>query len=406
MIKAVLLDLDDTLITTHTSAIYSAYLSELGVFSAKLADPQVFVDQMLQTFYHILDEYNPTKTLETRFFDHFSQMVQHPREAMIDHFNEFYLKCYPALKSFVGPRPETPALLQMLFDGGYQVVVATNPGLPMMATGQRMAWGEVFQPDYRFETVTSLETMHFGKPHAEYYAEIAAGLGVKPSEAIMVGDSWDDDMIGAAAAGLHTYWVTENGDPPPDETVRLDGCGSYSQFTELTHDGWLQTLDEQDESIDSLLALLAAHPAVFDTMAGTHDENTICRCPKSKEWSARDIICHLRDHEAWDQERLQTVVEEDDPFLTSNLDPWANYETYCGVTFSEALNEFAEARRQTIEYLRSLSAEDWQSPARDSVFGPTSLEELVRFMVKHDRIHLCQLPDTLKKVAGKAAARS
>jgi HAD superfamily hydrolase (TIGR01549 family) len=406
MIKAVLLDLDDTLISTHTDEVLKAYLSDLGAFSAKLADPQAFVNNLVQTYNYALNEYDPTRTLDTRFFDRFAQVTKLPRKALVDHFNTYYLRCYPAIKSFITPRPETPELLRTLFDGGYRVVVATNPALPMVATRQRMAWGNVPQSDYTFEAVTTLETMHFGKPQAEYFAEIATGLGIKPCEAIMVGDSWEDDIIGAAAAGLHTYWVNETGDLPPDDSVYLDGCGSYSEFVKLIGDGWLQTLDVRETTIDSLLALLAAHPATFDTMAGSHAENIITCCPKSKEWSARDIICHLRDHEAWDQDRMRRVIEEDDPFLSSNLDPWANYESYCGVTFSEALIAFAEARGQTIAYLKSLPAEDWQRPARDSVFGPTSLEELVRFMLKHDRIHLYQFPDTLKKAVKKEAAHA
>lgn len=46
------------------------------------------------------------------------------------------------------------------------------------------------------------------KPRPEIFAAALDALGVSPAEAIHVGDSLDADVLGAAAAGLRTVWIT------------------------------------------------------------------------------------------------------------------------------------------------------------------------------------------------------
>lgn len=392
MIKAVLLDLDDTLILTDTDNFFPAYLKRLGAYAADFDDPRRFVNRIMGTFVETLGEDDPTRPLFDRLMEKLAADGGHERAALEDLFTAFYRDAYQALNGWIQPRPESRRLLDFLFTQRKRVVVATNPGLPEAAIHHRMRWGDVAPEDYPFDLVTTLETMHFGKPRPEYYAEIAWRLAVEPHEAVMVGNDWDADIVPAGAVGLHTYWITQDGEAPPDGDVMLAGWGTYSDFVAWVLSGALDELPERgDEHPPALLHRLAASPAAIDALRRPHPREVLECCPGEDEWSARDIVCHLRDHEAEEQARLARVLHEENPFLSANLNPWSEGETYQRVSFEMAFQVFVERRSRTVGWLRSLPVEAWSEPARDAIFGPSRFGELVAFIAEHDRTHLEQM---------------
>lgn len=59
------------------------------------------------------------------------------------------------------------------------------------------------------------------KPNPEFFARLVSAAGVEPEDIVYVGDSLDDDIRPAAAAGLRTVWLNRLGAPVPDE-LRCD----------------------------------------------------------------------------------------------------------------------------------------------------------------------------------------
>jgi hypothetical protein len=53
------------------------------------------------------------------------------------------------------------------------------------------------------------------------------------------------------------------------------------------------------------------------------------------------------------------------------------------------------ARVQTVELLRGLK-DEWKRKARHAIFGPTDLQELVKFMAEHDKLHIRQIRSTVE----------
>jgi 2-haloalkanoic acid dehalogenase type II len=66
----------------------------------------------------------------------------------------------------------------------------------------------------RFEAVLSSEAARAYKPHPSAFLRLLERLGVSPSEALFVGDSLFDDILGARRVGMRTVWVNRNGLPP------------------------------------------------------------------------------------------------------------------------------------------------------------------------------------------------
>jgi len=54
------------------------------------------------------------------------------------------------------------------------------------------------------------------KPSPRLYSDALAALGLAAGEALAVGDSWEEDVAGAAAAGLAAVWLNPEGRPSPE----------------------------------------------------------------------------------------------------------------------------------------------------------------------------------------------
>lgn len=396
MIKAALLDLDDTLIQSDTDNFFNSYLKLLTVHLADYIPPEKVVPLLMGSFEQTLHEFDPTRPLYDRLMDRFSAAVNHELPVLEPLFDEFYNGAYTTLSDRIEHKPSAPRLLDTLFNRGYTVVVATNPGLPEVAIHHRMRWGGIAPEDYDFDLITTLETMHFGKPDADYYAEIVLRLGIEPHEAIMVGNDWHADLVGADKAGLYTYWITNGEASPPNGGMQVTGTGSLSAFVAQVEAGWLKSLPCKKPSRSTRMHQLAAYPGALDALSHPYSAAVLECMPGEGEWSARDIACHLRDHETQVRDHLDRVLAEDNPFLSANNSPWEYTQDYDKVSFDEAFGAFVERRGEMLNWLRTLPEDAWKERARDAIFGPTCFEEIVGFLTDHDRTHYQQMQNALE----------
>lgn len=70
---------------------------------------------------------------------------------------------------------------------------------------------------YVFATQSELTRDRPQKPDAVVFRGVLEALGARAEEAVMVGNSWDNDILGANASGLHALWLTN-----PVVSCRLD----------------------------------------------------------------------------------------------------------------------------------------------------------------------------------------
>ncbi len=59
-----------------------------------------------------------------------------------------------------------------------------------------------------FDTLAISHDVGLRKPRPEIFEAALAGLGVRPDEALHVGDNLAADIVGAASLGIRTVWVT------------------------------------------------------------------------------------------------------------------------------------------------------------------------------------------------------
>lgn len=207
MIKAILFDLDGTLLGVDMDHFLRHYLDRLSRHCARLMDPQQFVICLLASTQAMIINDNLSLTNQQVFMTDFFKRLPCPPEQVLPLIDGFYNDVFPQLREHVRPIPEIPSVIATARELGFKLVLATNPLFPAIAINHRIRWAGL--DPARFELVTSYENMHFCKPNPHYYHEIVAFLGLAPMECLMIGNDVDDDINAAASAGLKTMLVDD-----------------------------------------------------------------------------------------------------------------------------------------------------------------------------------------------------
>ncbi len=97
------------------------------------------------------------------------------------------------------------------------------PGLALITNGAadaQRAKIERFELEPYFDVVVVEGEFGIGKPDASVFCHALATLGSPATAALMVGDNFECDVLGALGAGLDAVWIERDGRPPPAESPR------------------------------------------------------------------------------------------------------------------------------------------------------------------------------------------
>lgn len=227
MLKAVLFDLDGTLLPIDTGAFMEEYLKEIAAAVAPVTEPNRFLEGLLSSTRAMLVDRNPELTNEQVFWAHFRPLFKDCMEELEPVIEDFYATKFSRLKRAVSTSPHARRAVQAAVDRDMRIVLATNPVFPEIAIRERMDWAGV--GDLPWELVTSYEEMHFCKPHPEYYREIAERLQLQPRECLVVGNDATEDLA-AAVTGMYTCLATDCLIEPENKGYRADWTGTLAEL--------------------------------------------------------------------------------------------------------------------------------------------------------------------------------
>jgi FMN phosphatase YigB (HAD superfamily) len=238
--KAILFDLDDTLLGNTMETFVLAYFQALTRHMARLVPPDRLIAELMRATEVMQANDGDAPTNEETFAAVFYPAVGYEQDELEPIFDQFYAQEFPKLRSLTRSFPEARTLVEWAFARGLQVVIATNPLFPRTAIEQRLAWAGVPASEFDYALVTSYEVMHATKAHPAYYREILARISRQPGECLMVGDDWERDIAPAISTGIPAYWIVRAGEtlPPlsPSETREdslLVGQGTLADLLEL-----------------------------------------------------------------------------------------------------------------------------------------------------------------------------
>ncbi len=221
--RAILFDLDGTLLDIDLGAFLRRYFAALGSV-AERHFPGAGVMPAVIASTEAMQLPHPGRTNRQVFNQDFVARTGVDMDEHWDVFERFYVEDFPALGD--GGRPAKGALraVDTARAVGVEVVVATQPIFPRRAIEARLAWAGL--ENEGLEILTTYENMHACKPQPEYFREAAAMVGCSPSECLMVGDDRFLDMP-AADTGMRTFYVG------PDTAVHADWHGDLDDLADL-----------------------------------------------------------------------------------------------------------------------------------------------------------------------------
>ncbi len=385
MIKAILLDLDNTLIRNPDRAFATEYLRLCDHFFYERWKIDHFSQLIISAVRAMASGNNPRQTNAEAQLNLLHEKTHLPKNILHEGLADFFVEQYPILQHCTGKIIGASKLVHYLLKTDYALVIATNPLYPLEAIQQRLRWAGVPDNPDDYAFVTHSDNTHFTKPHPSYYAEILARVGIEPDEAIMIGDSLKNDIVPADALGLHSFQIDTD-----DEYTLV------KLVEKLDQTDWLSTLHSKPLS-PAMIPI--QYNGNIGAMFGLLDQVRAgfwLQHPDPNEWSIMQVLCHLRDSERDHQlPRLQKILMEDNPFLANPNTPPGPNTTPCDNDGYRVAHQFADARQQTIEFLENVDIDNWYRPARHSIFGNTTLLEMAHFTAQHDRLHLNQLCQTI-----------
>ncbi|MBE2222941.1 MAG: HAD family hydrolase [Anaerolineae bacterium] len=242
MLKAVLFDLDDTLLGNHMDTFIPRYFALLGQYAEAYLPRDKFFKALKVAMQMMMANTDALLTNRDVFWQSFNELTGLDAEEMELFFDAFYRNEFLALESVVTRRETAVSLISLCQQKGCKVVIATNPMFPLPAVEARLRWAGLPVTEFDFDLVTSYENMHATKPHPAYYEEILARIEVAPDEVLMVGDDWENDVEPAAAVGCFTYWLPMNGETVPPDTSLVTKYGTLVELYDLIDSCWLTEL--------------------------------------------------------------------------------------------------------------------------------------------------------------------
>jgi putative hydrolase of the HAD superfamily len=122
------------------------------------------------------------------------------------------------------PYPDVEPALRELRAGGIKLVIASNWDCSLPD------WLEPLGLLELVDAVVTSADVGAAKPDPALFRHALEQAGAPPAQAVHVGDSLDNDVAGARAAGIRPLLLVRHGEPPPD----VESLRSLAELPSLT----------------------------------------------------------------------------------------------------------------------------------------------------------------------------
>lgn len=222
-LRAVIFDLDDTLFDDATCT--HAGLAEL----ARLHGITHWTPQAMFTRHaEIIDDISP-RLFSGQITGHTARVLRYSRLlaewGVPDPDGEAATHAYRA--AYVGAWTLIDGAAEILHDlrgRGFKIGILTNYVQEVQLEKLR-----VLRLLDAVDAILCIEDLPAPKPDARAYRTACALLDVAPAEAVMIGDSWTNDVEGAMKAGLRAIWFDRQSRKAPG-----DGVPQIQRLNELS----------------------------------------------------------------------------------------------------------------------------------------------------------------------------
>lgn len=172
----------------------------------------------------------------------------------------------------------------------------------------------------------------------------------------------------------------------------------------------------RSQTVEERLQRLGRTPDYLARAIHGQTDEALSRRPDQRNWSAKEVICHLRDIEELFMLRFHMMLGTDEPtFLTLGdmpphperwgiggrigmpLDParLAEDRQYRRHDTALALSALNRRREESLIFLRGLTAAQWRRGSIHLLDGRMTFDDWLALIAEHDDEHLDQLTRAL-----------
>ena len=205
-IRYIFFDLDGSLLPMDQDQFIRTYMGALSAYMVPYGfDPHHFV-KTIWTGTAAMFNNDGAQTNENVFWHNFIATYGPEARNYESVLEVFYRTGFADVQASCGFDPKAPQTIRILKDLGFELVLATQPIFPAIATETRMKWAGLDSND--FKLYTTYENSSFCKPNPAYYQEIMDKLSISPQECLMVGNDATEDLV-AEILGMKVFLVTD-----------------------------------------------------------------------------------------------------------------------------------------------------------------------------------------------------
>ncbi len=225
--KAILFDMDGTLVPMDNDVFVKGYFKELA---KKLSPIGIAPDALIAAVWtctKAMVKNDGSRKNSEVFWDAFAQVTGQDVSEYRAMSDAFYVNEFMAARAYTSENPLAAEAIRLAHRAADKVVCASNPLFPMTGQQTRMGWVGLRASD--FDLITSYENDSFCKPDPRYYLSVCERLGVSPEECLLIGNDEEEDMYAASSVGMDCYLVT-------DCVIRREHCpwnGKAGTFAEM-----------------------------------------------------------------------------------------------------------------------------------------------------------------------------
>ena len=218
MIRAVLIDLDDTLVD-HQHAMRTA-LRVLHDQDSRLQ--ALGFDFLLAEWQRVLEDMHDDVALgripvhESRIirYRHFYELAGAPVDRA-----EAEAIAASHVQTYMGNRRVVPGAVALMETLRQHVRIAVVTNNTVLEQDEKL---ETFGLWPHVDALITSEECGVAKPDRAIFDSALERLGVAAQEAVMVGDSWANDIVGAANVGMRAVWLNRHGAQCPDPAMATE----------------------------------------------------------------------------------------------------------------------------------------------------------------------------------------
>ncbi len=148
-------------------------------------------------------------------------------------------------------------------------------------------------------------------------------------------------------------------------------------------------------TVEQVVTLLGETPRLIATLTASLAPAQLHANPNRDEWSANDVLAHLRAcADVWGS-CMQRLIAEDKPTVRAvNPRTWIGHTDYLQLEFRRSLRSFAAQRVDLLAALDPLPREDWSRVATVTGAGKALERDVLfygRWLAGHERTHVKQI---------------